>query len=81
MSFHKHIHLVGTATLGPKGQVVIPAEVREAMDIHPGDKLVALYFDEKKSIAFITEREAQEHIIKMGEQFTQFKDTLQKESE
>lgn len=78
MSFHKNIHLVGTVTLGPKGQVVIPADVREAMSIGPGDKLVALYFDEKKSIAFITERQAQKHIIKMGEQFTQFKETFEK---
>ena len=78
MSFHKHIHLLGTVTVGPKGQVVIPADAREAMGIGPGDKLVALYFDEKTSVALITERQAQEYIIKMGEQFTQFKQTLEK---
>ena len=58
MSYHKNIHLVGTVTVGPKGQVVIPSEVRESMGINPGDKLVALYLDEKKSVAFITERQA-----------------------
>ena len=80
MSFHKNIHLLGTVTVGPKGQVVIPADAREAMGITPGDKLVALYFDEKKSVALITERQAQEYIIKMGEQFTQFKETLRKDT-
>lgn len=78
MTFHKNIHLLGTVTVGPKGQVVIPADAREAMGISPGDKLVALYFDEKKSVALITESQAQEYIIKMGENFTQFKHTLEK---
>jgi bifunctional DNA-binding transcriptional regulator/antitoxin component of YhaV-PrlF toxin-antitoxin module len=52
---------------------MIPSEVRESMGINPGDKLVALYLDEKKSVAFITERQAQEFVIKMGEQYTEFK--------
>lgn len=30
----------GTATLGERGQVVIPAEARKECDIHPGDKLL-----------------------------------------
>lgn len=30
----------GTATLGTKGQVVIPSEARTAMNIEPGDKLL-----------------------------------------
>lgn len=30
----------GTTTLGEKGQVVIPAEARKAMDIKKGDKLL-----------------------------------------
>lgn len=76
MPFHKHIHLAGTVTVGPKGQVVIPSEVRDAMTIEAGDKLVALYFDDKKSVAFVTEKQAQDYIIKMGEQFTYFKETL-----
>ncbi len=80
MSIHKNIHLVGTVTVGPKGQVVIPSDVRDQMGIQPGDKLVALYLSEKKSVAFITERQAQEYVIKMGEQFTEFKDTLNKQT-
>ncbi len=81
MTFHKNIHLMGTVTVGPKGQVVIPVEVREGMGIAAGDKLIALYFDEEKSVAFITEQQAQEYIEKMGEQFTAIKQTLQKAGE
>lgn len=73
MSFHKQIHLAGTVTVGPKGQVVIPSEAREGMGLKPGDKLLALYFDDKKSVAFITETQAQEYVEKMGERFTSFK--------
>jgi AbrB family looped-hinge helix DNA binding protein len=80
MPFHKHIHLVGTVTVGPKGQVVIPVEAREGMAIEPGDKLLALYFDEKRSIAFVTERQAQKYIIQMGEHCTQLKETLERDN-
>lgn len=52
--------------------MVIPAEVRDSMKIKPGDKLVVLYLEEKKSV-FITERHARAHIVKMGEEFTSFK--------
>lgn len=73
MSFHKHIQLAGTVTLGPKGQVVIPSEVRDAMGIQPGDKLVALYLDDKKTVGFITEKQAQTYVAEMSEQLEHLK--------
>ena len=39
-----------TATVGEKGQIVIPKQAREIFDIHPGDTLVILG-DENKGIA------------------------------
>jgi AbrB family looped-hinge helix DNA binding protein len=60
------IQLAGTVTLGPKGQVVIPAEVREKMIISPGTKLVALYLPEKESVCFVREDKVQHLVDKMG---------------
>lgn len=39
-----------TATVGEKGQIVIPKQAREIFDIQPGDTLILLA-DEKKGIA------------------------------
>ncbi len=67
MTFHtKGIHLVGTVTIGPKGQVVIPIEAREKMAVQPGDKLIALYLDDHQTVSFVTEKEMQTMIDKMG---------------
>lgn len=61
-----HIQLLGTVTVGPKGQVVIPAEARERMNVGPGDKLVALYVSEKNTVCFTTHEELQSLINRMG---------------
>lgn len=74
-----HFQLAGTGSLGPKGQVVIPADVRESMGIGPGDKLVALYIPHKKAVAFITEAQAQKHINEMGERLSGFREALTKD--
>ncbi|NCO65329.1 MAG: AbrB family transcriptional regulator [Candidatus Aquicultor secundus] len=38
---HDHEHsFLGTATVGERGQVAIPAEARRAMGIEPGSKLL-----------------------------------------
>lgn len=67
MGFHKdNVQLAGTVTLGPKGQVVIPVEVREQMGVAPGDKLVALYMPDTKAIGFVTESAMQSIIDRMG---------------
>lgn len=39
-----------TATVGEKGQIVIPKQAREVFGIHPGDTLLLLG-DEEKGIA------------------------------
>ncbi|MDD5377464.1 MAG: AbrB/MazE/SpoVT family DNA-binding domain-containing protein [Candidatus Gracilibacteria bacterium] len=36
------VRMFGSVTVGTKGQVVIPKEVREALDIEPGDTLVVV---------------------------------------
>ncbi|MGB3023598.1 MAG: AbrB/MazE/SpoVT family DNA-binding domain-containing protein [Candidatus Saccharimonadales bacterium] len=67
MGFHKdNIQLAGTVTVGPKGQVVIPVEVRDQMGIESGDKLVALYMPDTKAIGFVSKESMQSIIDRMG---------------
>ena len=40
MSLEEHFY--GTATVGERGQVVIPAEARKKFRIHPGDKVLVM---------------------------------------
>lgn len=42
MSKPKEQGFIATVKLGPKGQIVIPKEVREMFDIGPGDSLVLM---------------------------------------
>ncbi len=48
----KRQKLIGTATLGCKGQIVIPIEIREMFSLAPGDQLL-LMADKKKGIALV----------------------------
>ena len=41
---------ISTATVGEKGQIVIPKKIREMFEIEPGDTLLLLA-DEKRGIA------------------------------
>ena len=41
---------IGSAKVGPKGQIVIPKEVRDMFDISPGDTLIVLA-DTERGIA------------------------------
>ena len=43
---------VGSATVGAKGQIVIPQVVREMFDIKPGDTVILLA-DKEKVIAIV----------------------------
>ena len=78
MGIHKHISLVGTVTVGPKGQVVIPVEVREKMNIAPGDKMIVLYADDKRAVALLPESAAERFISQLSDQVAQFKHNLRK---
>jgi AbrB family looped-hinge helix DNA binding protein len=35
-------HFFGSATVGERGQIVIPLEARKRLDISPGDKLLVM---------------------------------------
>ena len=47
--------MYGTATVGTKGQIVIPSEAREELNIEPGDKLYIAGSPEKKVLFCLKE--------------------------
>ena len=73
-----HISIAGTVTVGPKGQVVIPADVREKMAVAPGDKLIALFVEDKNTISFITEGQVEKLVNKMGDNLSALERLIEK---
>ncbi len=73
-----HISIAGTVTVGPKGQVVIPADVREKMAVVPGDKLIALFVEDKNAVSFITEDQVEELVNKMGDNLSALERLIKK---
>lgn len=45
--------IYGSATVGERGQVVIPSEVRKTLNVKPGDKLIVLARPDRKMIGLI----------------------------
>ena len=64
--------LFGTATVGTKGQVVIPADAREAFNIQPGDRLYVVGSEKAQWIGFLKEDQLRvlvEHLTDNIEQY------------
>ncbi len=66
--------LYGTATVGTKGQIVIPSEAREALGIKPGDKMYVIGSKGKRVVGLIGEDQLAEIVSKfvnLGEEFSE----------
>jgi len=70
--------LYGTATVGTKGQVVIPADARDALDIHAGDRLYVVGSQEKKWVGFIKEEQLRDMLDHLTDNIEKYKDILKK---
>lgn len=62
-----HIELAGTATVGERGQIVVPISVRKKMKLSPGVKLIALYIADNDSVGFIKESKIQNVLDQFGQ--------------
>lgn len=70
--------LYGTATVGTKGQVVIPADAREELDIKTGDRLYVVGSCERKWIGFVKEDQLRELIAHITDNIENYKKALDK---
>ena len=66
----------GSNTMGGKGQVVVPVEARQALDLNPGEKLIFLG-DQEKCVLIVAKPEIlEQHIEKMQSHFNLVRDQL-----
>jgi len=64
-NLHEDKRLYGTATVGTKGQIVIPAEAREELGFEAGDKLYIVGSAKKKVLICLGEDQLREMIAKL----------------
>jgi len=70
---HQHAKkLYGTATIGSKGQVVIPADAREDLGLKAGDRLYVVSAG-NAGVVFLKEEMLEDIVAKMSEQVEGFK--------
>ena len=71
--------LYGTATVGTKGQVVIPADAREELHIQPGDRLYVVGSTQKSWVGFIKEEQLRELVAQITDNIENYKQILSKD--
>lgn len=69
--------LYGTATVGTKGQVVIPADAREELGISAGDRLYVVGSKAGKFVGFIKEEQLRQMVDHLTNNVESFKDILE----
>ncbi len=68
--------LYGTATVGTKGQVVIPSQAREALNIQAGDQLYVVGSEAGKWVGFLKEEQIRELIDHLTNNLDEFNTLL-----
>lgn len=68
--------LYGTATVGTKGQVVIPSSARDELDIQPGETLYVVGSKDKKFVGFIKEEQLNAIVEHVTENIENYKTAL-----
>lgn len=71
-------HLYGTATVGTKGQVVIPVEAREALGIETGNKLYVVGSKKGCFVGFIKEEQLRKVVDHLTDNVEIYKNILSK---
>jgi AbrB family looped-hinge helix DNA binding protein len=74
--------LYGTATVGTKGQIVIPSDAREELDIKPGDRLYVMNAMHGAGLVLLKEEMLEsfvEQVMAQVEAFRTLKESKDKE--
>ncbi len=69
----------GSVTLGERGQVVIPCEAREALNILPGDKLLVFKAPIREALIIVKPEAFERHVQQMSKQAAELKEQLKKD--
>jgi AbrB family looped-hinge helix DNA binding protein len=69
--------LFGTATVGTKGQVVIPSDAREAFDIKSGDRLYVIGSSKAGWIGLLKEDQLRAMIEHLTDNIDQFRTVIE----
>ncbi|MBC7564883.1 AbrB/MazE/SpoVT family DNA-binding domain-containing protein [Candidatus Saccharibacteria bacterium] len=69
--------LFGTATVGTKGQVVIPADARDALDIKAGDRLYVVGSDKGQWVGFLKEDQLRVMVESLSINIDQYRSMLE----
>jgi len=68
--------LYGTATVGTKGQVVIPADAREALNIQPGDRMYVVGSEKAQWVGFLKEDQLRALVESLTDNIEQYRSIL-----
>ncbi len=71
------MHSLSVATVGTKGQIVIPQEIREQVNIKPGDKMVLLMRG-KNAVVMLPMDGIQELLDRLDADFSQLRTVVSK---
>lgn len=70
----KDIKFIGTTTIGPKGQIVIPAKLRQSLKIKNQDQFLVLHNENMDGIILMKTKD----MTKMLQKFTKQVNTIAK---
>ena len=76
---YKHKKCYGSVTVGERGQVVIPAEVRNDLGIKPGDKLIVFLGLKMSGVTFVKAEVVTEFVAKAMEHLSEVKEVIEGE--
>jgi AbrB family looped-hinge helix DNA binding protein len=71
----------GTATIGTKGQIVIPVEAREELGMQPGDKVVVIGIKERGMVGVCKLEAVEEMLTRMSEHLDGMRQAIDKSKE